>query len=274
MSDTEEQAQTTGPFFKTALILWVLALCGAILVLPYVAQLESKGLAAAAANTHAKVGTLLAISTTLNAALTAVAVLAGLWAGRKVGLGMPLIAAILTRQPAPEKTRSTLLIAVAAGIATGFVLIALDDWIFMRIPAVAALVRNVQSSGEEPTKWIGFLASFYGGLDEEILMRLGLLSLLALALRTVARMVGVSHKLALPAGVFWVANILTALFFGVGHLPTMAALAPLTTALVARTIILNGVAGLVFGVLYKRYGLEWAMASHFAGDLVLHVVFA
>ena len=80
--------------------------------------------------------------------------------------------------------------------------------------------------------------------------------------------------MALPAGVFWVANILTALFFGVGHLPTMAALAPLTTALVARTIILNGVAGLVFGVLYKRYGLEWAMASHFAGDLVLHVVFA
>jgi membrane protease YdiL (CAAX protease family) len=34
---------------------------------------------------------------------------------------------------------------------------------------------------------------------------------------------------------------------------------------------LNGTAGLLFGLLYKRYGLEWAMVSHFGVDIVAHV---
>ena len=46
----------------------------------------------------------------------------------------------------------------------------------------------------------------------------------------------------------------------------------LTTALVVRAVVLNGAAGLVFGMLYQRYGLEWAMASHFGTDLVLNAV--
>jgi hypothetical protein len=54
-------------------------------------------------------------------------------------------------------------------------------------------------------------------------------------------------------------------------LPATAALAPLSVALVVRTVVLNGTAGLLFGLLYKRYGLEWAMVSHFGVDIVAHV---
>src|SRR6516165_10889240 len=53
------KAQTNGPFWKTAFVLWVPALCGVFLVLPYTATLENKALAAAAAHTHLKVGELL-----------------------------------------------------------------------------------------------------------------------------------------------------------------------------------------------------------------------
>ena len=59
--------------------------------------------------------------------------------------------------------------------------------------------------------------------------------------------------------------------FGLGHLPATAALAPLSGALVVRAVVLNGTAGLVFGALYRRYGLEWAMTSHFGVDIVAHV---
>jgi len=102
-------------------------------------------------------------------------------------------------------------------------------------------------------------------------MRLGLLSLLALAFRTLARMCGASRELALPTAVFWAANIVTAVLFGLGHLPATAELAPLSVALVVRAVVLNGTAGLVFGALYRRYGLEWAMTSHFGVDIVAHV---
>jgi membrane protease YdiL (CAAX protease family) len=84
------------------------------------------------------------------------------------------------------------------------------------------------------------------------------------------RLMGGESTTALPSGVFWAANVVTAVLFGLGHLPATAALAPLTAVLVVRAVVLNGLAGLLFGWLYRRYGLEWAMVSHFGTDLVLH----
>jgi len=267
-----ESTQTKAPFLKTALVLWILAICGAILLLPYLASLESKALATAASRMHMEMWELLALSTIQTAVLTAFAVFAGLWAARKVGLGTPLIAAFLCRTLPPERTRSTLLFVLGVGVVTGLFLILLDGLVFARLPSVRALITTAQSSATRPKVWQGFLASFYGAFDEEILMRLGLLSLLALAFRRLAGRFGGDSGIELPVRVFWTANILTALAFGLGHLPATAALAPMTAALVVRAIVLNGAAGLVFGVFYRRYGLEWAMASHFGTDLVLHVI--
>jgi hypothetical protein len=242
-----------------------------LLVLPYVATLEHKVLAAAAARTHLPVATLLAISTAQTALLLAVAVGVGLWAARKLGLGTPLIGALIARRPLPEGTGRTLLLALAIGIAMGILLILLDKFVFAPLPSVAELIRNAGTGAAKPSAWQGFLASFYGGLDEEILMRLGLVSLLALIFRTLGRMRGGNRDVVLPSSAFWAANIATAVLFGLGHLPATAALAPLTPALVTRAIVLNGSVGIVFGMFYRRYGLEWAMLSHFGVDLVAHV---
>lgn len=269
----KQQTQTNEPFLKVALALWVLGLIGAFLVLPYVAALAPKALAAAAARTHIAMWEVVALSVAQSAVLLAVAVFAGLWAAQKLGLGAPLIRAYFSRKPPPEQTRSTLLLAVAIGVATGFALIALDRRVFTSFPSVAAFIASAQSAGGHPKTWQALLASFYGAFDEEILMRLGLLSLLALAFRRLTRSRRTDPGVALPTDVFWAANIVTALLFGLGHLPATAAIAPLTTALVIRAIALNGIAGLVFGVLYKRYGLEWAMASHFTTDIVVHIAF-
>jgi len=155
-----------------------------------VATLENKALAAAAARTRFDVRTLLAISFAQSAVLLAIAVVTGLWASRKLGLETPLIAAYLSHRAVPEKTRSTLLIAIALGVATGLTLMILDHWLFAPIPSVAKFIRSAESGSAKPAAWQGLLASFYGALDEEILMRLGVMSLLALAFRTLARMRG------------------------------------------------------------------------------------
>lgn len=250
----------------------MLALCGELLVLPYVATLENKALAVAASRTHLEVRQLLAISVAHSAVLFGIAAVGGLWAAWKLGLGTPLIAALLTRRSAPEKTLSTLFIAFALGIVTALVLMMLDQWFFVPIPSVALLIHNAETGGAKPSAWQGLLASFYGATSEEILLRLGVLSVFALAFRTMARrMRGANRDLALPTGVFWAANFAAALLFGLGHLPATAALAPLSAALIIRAIVLNGTAGIVFGALYRRHGLEWAMASHFGVDIVAHV---
>ena len=120
-----------------------------------------------------------------------------------------------------------------------------------------------------PPAWEGFLASFYGGTTEEILLRLFALSLFAWIGRFVNRAPdGRPGQIAL-----WVANILSAILFGLGHLPaTAAAGLPMDTLVITRAIVLNGLMGLVFGWFYWKHGLEAAMVSHFSSDIVLHVI--
>ena len=65
-----------------------------------------------------------------------------------------------------------------------------------------------------------------------------------------------------------------AVLFGLGHLPATAAMVPLTTLVVARALVLNGLAGVVFGWLYWRRDLLAAMVAHFSADIVLHVLAA
>lgn len=105
----------------------------------------------------------------------------------------------------------------------------------------------------------------YGGITEELLMRLFLLSL-------VARLLGRWWKTADGSptnGVFWAAICLVALLFGLGHLPATAYMAPLTSMLVVRALAPNAVPGVVFGYLCWRHGLEASMLGHMSAHLVM-----
>ena len=108
------------------------------------------------------------------------------------------------------------------------------------------------------------------GLDEELLLRLFVMSFLAWLGHFVSKTPDGKPTLA----VLWIANILAAVLFGLGHLPATAALVPLTSVVVLRAVILNGVIGIACGYLYFTRGLESAMLSHFSADLILHVLFA
>jgi hypothetical protein len=152
------ERKRNGLFLRAALVLWTLALCGVFLALPYVATLESKALAAAAARTHLEARDLLALSVLQAALLLAVAIVVGQWAAWKLGLGTPLIVALLTRRPAPERTLSTRLVAFTLGIVTGFALVLLDRAAFAPIPSVAELIHNqkAQRQAERMARILGF----------------------------------------------------------------------------------------------------------------------
>ena len=124
--------------------------------------------------------------------------------------------------------------------------------------------------GVQTTPWQGFLASFYGGINEEVLLRLFLMTLLA----WLGKFVSHTADGRPTAGVLWVANILAAVMFGLGHLPATAAVMTITPLVVLRAIVLNGLLGIGFGYFYTKYGLESAILSHFSADIILHVVFS
>ena len=114
--------------------------------------------------------------------------------------------------------------------------------------------------------WKRLLASFYGGIDEEILMRLFLVSGLVWILGRFWQ-----NNNGLPAnGAYWTAILLATLLFGLGHLPATRNITPLTPMLIVRALALNGIAGVGFGWLYWQHGIEAAMLSHFGADILLH----
>jgi membrane protease YdiL (CAAX protease family) len=107
----------------------------------------------------------------------------------------------------------------------------------------------------------------YGGVTEEVLLRWGLMSLLAWACwRAFLPRPGRA-----PAACYHAAIILSALIFGAGHLPVAFLIVPQpNVALVAFVILANGVFGLVAGYLYWWRGLESSVIAHLTAHVVLY----
>lgn len=101
----------------------------------------------------------------------------------------------------------------------------------------------------------------YGGLAEEVMMRWGLMSLIAwLLLAVQERFSGGSEQSSVAP--MWTAIALAALVFAAGHLPALAQSVTLTGPLVIRTVFLNVIAGMAYGWLFWRKGFECAMLAH------------
>ena len=72
---------------------------------------------------------------------------------------------------------------------------------------------------------------------------------------------------------FMIAIIHCAVLFGAGHLPVVAMNNTLGTMVILRVILVNSIGGIVFGMIYWKWGLPAAMMSHFSADLIVLVVF-
>ena len=107
-----------------------------------------------------------------------------------------------------------------------------------------------------------------GGITEEVMLRLFFMSLLVWIIsRLFCR-----DKAPIPAAVFVIANILSALMFAAGHLPATAAMTTLTPLILFRCLLLNGGIGLCFGFLYRKYGITYAMLAHGLAHLISDIL--
>lgn len=103
-------------------------------------------------------------------------------------------------------------------------------------------------------KMIGGL--LVGGIIEEVMMRLFFMSLVVFIISKIFK------KKEIPTKVYVLANIIAALLFAVGHLPSTATMTALTPVIIIRCFLFNGGLGLIFGYLYRKYGIGYAMLSH------------
>ena len=107
-----------------------------------------------------------------------------------------------------------------------------------------------------------------GGVIEEVMMRLFLMSLLTLVLYKVF----CKNKEDIPVAILIIANVLSALLFTAGHLPATAIATTLTPLLILRCFLFNVGLGLAFGYLYRKHGIVYAMSAHGCSHLVADIL--
>lgn len=107
----------------------------------------------------------------------------------------------------------------------------------------------------------------YGGVFEEILMRLFLMSLFSWIIAKIF------YRKEIPTKVFVISNIVAALLFAAGHIPaTIQTFGYVDALILFRCFLMNGAFGLAFGWLYRKYGIGYSMLAHFGAHLISKVI--
>lgn len=136
------------------------------------------------------------------------------------------------------------------------------------------LLAPVNSLGRfpHPDFPLSILASLSAGIGEEIAFRGFVFGLWGLILNWLLK------RLNGRTAALWIANVISALAFGAGHLPLVFALtgatspADLNPVLLAEVFLLNGIVALIAGQRYMKDGLVAAAGVHFWTDVVFHVI--
>lgn len=255
MTRTSDRAPAEGPgksrFGRTFLALFGLGLLGVLSMLPTViGQLDA--LPPELADLPAPLA--VALSLVNLAILLVISVAVGTLLAHRVGLRSLIAERVRQGKAIWPDLRPHIPMAFAAGIVFSLVLVGLDQLMdpFAEPELLSEMVGEVDLLGNL------LVGLFYGGIVEELLLRWGIMSLLVwIGWRFVQRGEGAPRPTLV-----WTAIILTALLFGIGHLPAMAAIVELTPLIVFRTVALNALGGLLFGWLFWKRNLEVAMVAH------------
>jgi Type II CAAX prenyl endopeptidase Rce1-like len=190
------------------------------------------------------------------AVLMLVATVLGAWAAPQLGLGAPVIEALVGRRPARDAFNRLAVPALIGAVAVALILLAYGAWSEAVLPVGDD--GKVRAMRDFQVPLVSRL--LYGGLSEEVLGRWGLMSLLALG----------AVKLGLARGrALWAGNMVAALLFAAGHIPLLMLLMPSPPLwMVGAVLIGNMIPGLIFGWLFQHRGLEAAMLAHAGGHLL------
>ena len=162
-------------------------------------------------------------------------------------------------------TTKPMVLTVLVAVFGGLVLILSDIWYFGKHSQAI-----MDTYAAKPTLPYLLATITYGAVIEEVMCRLFVMSLIALILHKLCNKKTrkakgrrqQKRKDTPTTAVLVAANVLSALLFAVGHLPANQMLFGLTPMIIARCFLLNGGLGLLFGWLYRKYGIRYAMLAH------------
>ena len=186
-------------------------------------------------------------------ALVAVLIWAGLYLGRSVGLGAPLLERWTTGEPVRERAISALKISLVIGLGVAALKYLLDLMFSPFAPATLSQLRQA-------TALYRLAIPFQQGIGDEIIYRLFLTTVFVWVLWKAQGLKGPSPR----EWVYW-AGILLAGLVAVAVPLSGGVTGPAMVQYAA--IILAG--AIPFGWLYWRKGIESAILAHFVSSVVL-----
>ena len=203
----------------------------------------------------------------IGAVIMAVILALGLRAAAPFGRGAPILENApsgLENAPsgkalAPSPPRR-LGVALLLGIVMGGLLLGVLIFLASKEPL---LKTRLAERADQPA-WMPWALAVEASILEEILFRLFLMSVV---IWLIARIMKRRNE-AWPALV-WTAIAISALAFGLVHLPSWIAAVHPTVFLIVSVLALNGAAGVLLGWIYWSWGIEAAILCHFAGDMML-----
>ncbi|MGN0905960.1 MAG: CPBP family intramembrane glutamic endopeptidase [Bullifex sp.] len=139
---------------------------------------------------------------------------------------------------------------------------------FLDAPVFGHFIPEVAAEYEKGITVPYFFASLiYGGICEEVLLRLFFMTAIAFVISLIQR------KRKVSDWVLGLSDIIAALVFAAGHIQTTISLFGRLDALILfRCFLLNGAFGLLFGYYYIKYGIQYSMLAHFGIHFVSKVL--
>lgn len=194
--------------------------------------------------------------------LLIIAVTVGNLLSKRVGL----TSALYQRVAKKVSLRISLIPQLKTGVVWGSLLAIIFTFIEFAIrpwlPVSLHLTTETRSLGNT------IAGVLYGGIVEELLLRWGLMTLFVwIGWRIFQR-----RKVTPTPVVMWISIVLSSVLFAIAHIGVTSLLAPLTPIVILRMILLNGIAGTVFGWLYWKTTLEVAMVAHGMFHIVITLI--
>lgn len=183
----------------------------------------------------------------------------GLWVAARANLGAPLLLRLFSDKARQHKINwkaifSSLLLSATVAVIL-LVLFEIQKEIYL-----------VENKLTRPSKYFYSIVSVSAGISEEIMFRLALMSLIIAVIQFF-------NNAQLPSSkVIWSGIIISALFFGLFHLPLSKNFVDLTPFTIGVTMIGNLITGITFGWIFWKRGLLVVIISHITFDLVFHVL--
>lgn len=241
-----------GEKFKLGIILFCLGFAGIVSMLTVTISMEGIPPEVMQEFSPDQLRLLFLINPTL---LLLLSVVIGTRTYKKAGLSVPLISSIIDKNHPQKVFLGQLKPGTILGIITGLLLVLISEMFQKWFPEI--FIMTGENIDLTPLARI-----LYGGITEEILIRFGLMTLLVWIIN---RLSG-----SLANGVYFAGILLASFLFAIGHFPVVfTSIANPPAVLLTYVFLGNTVAGVFYGWLYWRKGLEAAFIAHIVTHLVM-----